>query len=291
MIVVTTPTGAIGSKVVSNLLDRDAKVRVIVRDPDRLPGAVRDRVEVVAGTHGDPGVVTAAFAGAEAVFWLVPPDHRTESLDAAYRGFSRPAAEALVAQGVQRVVIVSATGRGTPYERKAGLVTASFDMVDLIAATGVNTRSLALPGFMDNVLRQRDAIVNEGVYRGTLAGDHRNPTCCTEDIAAAATRLLVDDTWTGNDEVPVLGPEDLSSNEMAAIMGDVLGRPVRYEEVPADVFRDGLTGLSQAMIDGFYDMMTAKRAGLDNHVPRTPESSSPTSFRQWCERVLKPSVA
>ena len=28
-----------------------------------------------------------------------------------------------------------------------------------------------------------------------------------------------------------------------------------------------------------------------NAVRRTPQNSTPTSFRQWCEEVLKPAVA
>jgi hypothetical protein len=38
------------------------------------------------------------------------------------------------------------------------------------------------------------------------------------------------------------------------------------------------------------DMMVAKNEGLDNAEPRTPQSTTPTSFRQWCEEVLKPAV-
>lgn len=38
------------------------------------------------------------------------------------------------------------------------------------------------------------------------------------------------------------------------------------------------------------DMMVAKDQGLDNAEPRTPESTTPTSFCQWCEEVLKPAV-
>ena len=48
--------------------------------------------------------------------------------------------------------------------------------------------------------------------------------------------------------------------------------------------------MSDAMVNGFYDMMMAKRDGLDNAEPRTAESTTPTSFRQWCEEVLKPSA-
>src|SRR5689334_11201343 len=114
MIVVTTPTGDIGRQVLDLLLSdgtRDGtgeQVRVIVRDPARLSDAVRDRVEVVPGSHGDPDVVMHAFDGADTVFWVVPPDFTATSAEVAYPGFTRPAAEALRKRGVARVVGVSA---------------------------------------------------------------------------------------------------------------------------------------------------------------------------------------
>lgn len=74
MIVVTTPTGLIGHQVLNNLSACSEPIRVIVRDPSRLPAHTRERVEVVQGSHGDLDVVNQAFAGAHSVFWLVPPD-------------------------------------------------------------------------------------------------------------------------------------------------------------------------------------------------------------------------
>jgi hypothetical protein len=44
------------------------------------------------------------------------------------------------------------------------------------------------------------------------------------------------------------------------------------------------------MAQGMTDMAAAKNEGLDNAVRRTPENSTPTSFREWCEEVLKPVV-
>ena len=98
MIVVTTPTGNIGAKVLQDLLDRNAPVRVIVRDAARLAPRIRGRVEVVVGSHGDAEVVSRAFAGARTVFWLVPPDYRTHSIHASYVEFTRPAAHAFDSQ-------------------------------------------------------------------------------------------------------------------------------------------------------------------------------------------------
>ncbi|WP_327009960.1 NAD(P)H-binding protein [Dactylosporangium sp. NBC_01737] len=292
MIVVTTPTGGIGRQVLDHLLAGDAAVRVIVRDPSRLPAPVRERVEVVPGSHGDPGVVMDAFDGADAVFWVVPPDLTAVSADAAYRGFTRPACDAVQRRGVTHVVGVSALGRGTPQAGRAGLVTASLAMDDLIAGTGVHYRALALPSFMDNLLRQVTPIRDRGVFSGPVSGDLTAPACATRDIAAVAAGLLLERSWTGAGSVAVLGPEDLSSDAQARIMSEVLGRPVRFRRTPAEEFKAAFVarGASDAMAQAMLDMMLAKDDGLDNAEPRTPASSSPTSFRQWCEEVLRPAV-
>jgi uncharacterized protein YbjT (DUF2867 family) len=291
MIVVTTPTGAIGRQVVENLLAKGEPIRVIARDPSRLRPGTRERVEVVQGSHGDPDVVDRAFEGAAAVFWLPPPNPRAPSLEAAYVDFTRPACEAFRNRGVRQVVGVSALGRGVT--ENAGLVTASLAMDDLIAGSGVGYRALTMPSFMDNLLRQVASIRDQGLFFSPLAGDHPNPICATRDIAAAAARLLLDRSWSGTGHVAVLGPEDLSFEDMARTLSDVLGKPVRFQRVPGDAFKAGLlkAGFSDAMAQGTLDMMLAKDQGLDNAEPRTPESTTPTSFRQWCEEVLKPAVA
>lgn len=292
MIVVTTPTGAVGGQVLQGLLDRDAPVRVIVRDPSRLPAHVQGRVEVVQGSHGDADVVTRAFAGADTVFWLIPPDYRTSSIEASYVDFTRPAAEAFTNQGVERVVAVSVLGRGSAVADNAGLVTASLAMRELIAKTGVGLRALALPSFMTNLLTQVGAIQSQGAFFDVLSADRKLPTCATRDIAAVAVELLLDDSWTGQDDVAVLGPEDLSCDDMARILSEVLARPIRYQQIPSEAFKAELlgNGVSEAMAQGLLDMRQAKDKGLDNLEPRTPRSTTPTSFRQWCEDVLKPAV-
>jgi uncharacterized protein YbjT (DUF2867 family) len=292
MIVVTTPTGRIGHQVLANLLDSGEPIRVVARDPARLPPQARGRVEVVQGSHGDAHVVKQAFAGADAVFWLVPPDPHADSVEAAFVDFTRPACDAFKRHEVKRVVGVSVLGRGTPWAANAGLVTGSLAMDDLIASTGVSYRALTMPSFMDNVLRQVEAIKHQGTFFSPVSADRKLPTCATRDLAAIAARLLLDDSWSGQDGVPVLGPEDLSFNDMAQIMSEVLGKPVRFQQVPAEAFKATLTGrgMSEAMAQGTVDMLVAKNQGLDNAEPRTPQSTTPTSFRQWCEEVLKPAV-
>ena len=79
---------------------------------------------------------------------------------------------------------------------------------------------------------------------------------------------------------------------MAQIMSEVLGKPVRFQQIPGEAFKARLIerGMSEAMAQGMVDMMAAKNHGLDNAEPRTPENTTPTSFRQWCEEILKPAI-
>ncbi|MGW5353933.1 NAD(P)H-binding protein [Streptomyces sp. NPDC004031] len=297
MIVVTAPTGNIGRRLLPLLLDpapggaTRETVRVVVRDPARLPAAVRDRVEVVTGSHGDPATVERAFDGADAVFWLVPPDARLTP-EQAWSGFTRPAAKALAGSGVGHVVGVSALGRGTPVAGSAGLVTASLAMDDLLAGSGAAYRALANPSFFENLLEEAESIRDRGLFTDAADPARRAPMVAVADIAAVAARLLTDRRWRGHADVPVLGPEDLSPDDLARVMTEQLGRPVRFERQDAGELRAALVGhgLDPAFASGVADMKRAKDAGLDAGVARTPETASPTTFARWCADVLRPAV-
>ena len=291
MIVVTAPTSQIGSKVVTGLLGVGAPLRLIVRDAAKLPDAIRDRAEVIEGSHGDAAVVDRAFDGAAAVFWLVPPDP-TKTLDEAWLDYTRPAAGAIRHHAVQRVVSITALGRGTPWQDRAGLVTASIRTDDLLMASGVAFRGLAMPSFMENTLRQAGIMKEKGVFFGPVDPGRTLPFTATRDMGAAAARLLGDDAWSGQEEVPVLGPDDLSFDDLAAIISDVVGRDVRYQQISFDQFKQQFLGrgASESFAQGYVDMYRAKDEGVDNVARRTLENTGPTSFRTFCEQILKPAI-
>ncbi|WP_433330447.1 NAD(P)H-binding protein [Spirillospora sp. CA-294931] len=286
MIVITAPTGNIGRHLLTRLLKSAEELRVIARDPTRLPDAARGRVEVVTGSHGDAEVVDRAFEGADAVFWLVPPDASRPPEDA-FTGFTRPAAKALAAHGVGHVVGVSVLGRGTPLADRAGLVTASLAMDDLLSGTGAAYRALADPSFFENLLEEAASIRDKGVFADP---DRKAPLVAATDIAAVAADLLLDRSWTGTGSAPVLGPRDLSPNDLARITTEQLDRPVRYERQPLDALRADLNGLDEAFVQAMVDMKRAKDEGLDTGVTRTPEATGPTTFEHWSAHTLKPAV-
>jgi uncharacterized protein YbjT (DUF2867 family) len=294
MIVVTTPTGQIGRQVLDRLLDGPdgrAGIRVIARDPARLCARVREHVEVVRGSHADPAVLKEACAGAARLFWLVPPTPSADSVEGHFRDFTEPLLEVIGREGVERVVGVSTLGRGVA--KNAGQISASLAMDEAIMATGVHYRALCPPFLMENLLGQADSIRDAGVFFLAVAENCVLRTCATRDIAATAARLLLDDSWTGQDDVPLVGPDDLSAEGMARVVSEVLDRPVRLQRTgSADYKATALRfGASEAWAQGLADMTEAlKDQGFYGALaPSTPQSA-PTGFRQWCEEVLKPAV-
>lgn len=70
-------------------------------------------------------MIERALDGADALFWVAPPD-TSQQLEQTYVDFAKPTVAAIRAHGVSREVSVTALGRGTKWHNRAGLVTASI---------------------------------------------------------------------------------------------------------------------------------------------------------------------
>lgn len=290
MIVITTPTGRIGRRVLERVLEAEVPVRVVVRDPARLDDEVRGRVEVVPGAHDDVEVLSKAFAGADTLFWVVPPNPRAESAAGHYRSFTEAACRAITDQQVGRVVAVSSLGRDYPED--AGLLTPAYLMDELLERTGVDYRALRMPFFMENLLNQVESIHGQGVFAQANAAERPLATVATRDVAEVAAGLLLDRGWSGQDDVPVIGPDALSPTEMATVIAQVLARPVRFHQVRPDDYKATMLGfgMTDAWAQGLVDMAVAQNNGVYDAELRTAPSVARTSFQQWCEEELRPAV-
>ncbi len=290
MLVVTTPTGQIGRHVLAQLVAAGEPVRAVARDRTRIEPGLRARVEVVEGSHDDPATLGRALDGAEAVFWCIPPDPRMSDVREYFLGFSRPLADALAGSSIRRVIFVSSGGRGLA--KNAGPISATFEVEELLEGTGVHLRALRCGSFMENMLHQVEPLRRQGMFFYPIDGDIAIPTCATRDIGARAADLLRDRAWTGQAGTGVHGPADLSFNEMARVMSRVLGRPIRFQAVPGPAYKATLVehGQSEAFAQGLVDMFREIAGGIHAADPRTPESTTPTTFEAWCGETLKPAI-
>jgi hypothetical protein len=72
----------------------------------------------------------------------------------------------------------------------------------------------------------------------------------------------------------------------------VLARPIRFQKVPGPAYQATLVehGQSEAFAQGLIDMFREIAGGIHAADPRTPESTTPTTFESWCGDTLKPAI-
>lgn len=111
-ILITTPSGAIGRRILPELLAPEFSVRVITRHPDQLPGDIREQVEVVQGSTDNAGILCEALDGVDALLWCSPGETLHESnFRSRHERFARAASQAIRRNQTPRVVNISATGQ------------------------------------------------------------------------------------------------------------------------------------------------------------------------------------
>jgi uncharacterized protein YbjT (DUF2867 family) len=291
-ILVTTPTGNIGRRIVRELLAPEFCVRVLVRDPARLPEEVRAHLEVVPGSLDDGARLRRALDGVEAMFFCVPPaSGQTTDIRAHYERFARVAAAAIRTAGTPRVVTISAVGKGRA--RNAGPISGLHAMEDILNESGAAIRHLHCGAFMENFLCHSQAIAERGVLSYPMPGHVAIPMVAATDVADMALRWLVRRDWSGVAGGAVHGPEDLSYNQAAATIERVLERPVRYQEVAANTYVQSLvrhgasTGLAQSLVAMFAELAT----GITHAEPRTAETTTATKLSDWVREELLPLIA
>ncbi|MGI5167270.1 NAD(P)H-binding protein [Spirillospora sp. CA-253888] len=288
-IVVTTPTGHVGSRVVRLLLQAGARPRLLLRDPSRLDEATRRLADTVPGDLTDAAYVRAGIKGARTVFWVDPTPHTSPRPIETSLETAAPLIEAARGGDVARVVLLSSGG--AQLRHGAGHIDALGRIEEGLNGTGADVLHLRCGHFFTNLLFEADALAR-GVLTTSADPDQAMPWVDPRDIAEVAAARLLNDDWSGRQVQGVYGPEDLSFTRVAEILTTVLGRPVRLDAVTDDDVRDGLrgAGLPDDAIEGIVGM-TAGGRGLPTEPPRDLLGTTPTTLAAWAYEHLHPLLA
>jgi uncharacterized protein YbjT (DUF2867 family) len=266
-IVITGATGNVGRPLVEQLVKAGAQVRAVTRRPGGagLPTGV-DEVRDA----------TEALAGASAVF-----------LNSRALG---PELAAVVAaaqrQGVGKVVALSAINADDDDSRQPSRYRGdrNRECEQLAIESGMPWVSLRPSVFATNFPGMWAAQIRAGdVIAGPYAEASSAPIV-EADIAAVAAHALLTDDLVGQ-RVSLTGPQSLTNIELAAIVGTVLHRPLRYQEVPAELVRQRFigNGFSAQFVDAYIAMQaaTVSSPALVTHDVEKILDRPATSFAQW----------
>jgi len=250
MILVTGSTGLIGSEVLRLLSHAGVPARALVRNPTRprtLPG-----ISWVSGDLAKPETLDSVFAGCTKLFLLTGNGEHAAELQ-------QHAIAAALQAGVTHAVKLSAFGASAHSNSTIGRMHHQIEKE--LQQSGLLWTMLRPHHFMQNLLSQVDNIINDGVVYAS-SGDGRIPFVDTRDIAAVAVVTLTEQEHTGKKYV-ITGGEALSYRQATDILGEAIGRSLRFIDEPFDEARARLTEAGQPswLIDSLLAIAAYQRAG------------------------------
>jgi uncharacterized protein YbjT (DUF2867 family) len=289
-IVITTPTGNIGRRALQQLLKAGADVSVIARRPEKLSDSIRGRVKVHQGSLTDAGFVTKAFQEARAVLWLTPADFTHPDVAAYHSELGAVAATAIKENKIPYVVNISSAG-------------AQLDNAGPISGLGIVERRLnevaenvvhLRPGFfMENFFMELESIKRDGAVYSLIPGELPYPIIATQDIGDVAAELLLKRGWSGRIIRGLHGPEDLTFANAAKILSDSIGKPVKHVQITPDQAYQAFLGFgaSPGFAKAFVEMYQAVAQPGAIAESRTPQTTTPTTLREWSDTNFRPLFA
>ncbi|MEQ1795204.1 MAG: NAD(P)H-binding protein [Nitrospira sp.] len=260
MFVVLGATGHTGAVVAETLLARKQPVRVVVRSVEKGAAWKAKGAEIAVASLEDVPAMTKALTGATGVYLLVPPNYGATAWLVEQRQRMDQAAEAVKASGVSHVVFLSSVGghiaEGT------GPIRAARYGEQVLGAVAKNLTILRPCYFMENWAAGIGMAKGQGVLPTFIAPTAKVPMISTRDIGRVGAECLMAG-GKGTQVVELAGPETYSPEEVAASLGQILGKAVMAQHAPLSAVVSTFTsfGFSAEAAALFEEMYTAFAKG------------------------------
>ncbi len=211
MILVTGAGGKTGRAVLSALQARGAATRALLRTPQPTLAS-----ESMQGNLEDPVTMTAALAGADALYFIVPNVHPQEqTIGAAWVAAAKAA-------GVRRFVYHSVL---YPHIEAMPHHWQKLRVEEALIQSGLDFTILQPASYIQNILPYIASMREHGEYRVPYSPSAAFSPVDLEDVAVVAARTLLEPGHTGA-IYQLAGPDVLNSVEMAQHAAQQIGRPV-----------------------------------------------------------------
>ena len=225
-ILVTAATGKTGSFVVKQLIEKGFPVRALVHRRDEKSGQLASLgAEVVVGDFLDLQSLRTAMTGIKRAYFCYPPADR---LLEATANFTFVAKEMALESVVNMSQINAREGHPSPLSRQHWLAERVLDW----AGVGVTHIRPTLFAEMAQMLNAQFIAAERKLY--LPHGDKKHAPVTTEDIARVVVGILINPESHLGKTYSVTGQKAMSQSEIAEIIGNVLGKPVEYVDIPLE---------------------------------------------------------
>jgi uncharacterized protein YbjT (DUF2867 family) len=267
-ILLTGATGAVSSAVIQALQGAGHRLIGLVRDPAK---AAHLGIELRTGDLSYLRTIESAFEGVDTAWVLTPPGPNAPIQ-------SSNAVWAARLGGVKHVVRMSAVGAAHDAPNLNSRLHALSDSE--LAGSGMTYTIVQPHFFMQNLMMAAQSIAQQGtIYFGL--GDAKLPMIDVRDIASTVAAILANPAPHAGKTYTLTGPAAVSMAQVAAAIGEALGKPVTYVPVPVAAAVDSLTklGLDDYNQVALRDYFTSYSRGWKSDVTTTVKDITGTAAR------------
>ena len=262
--VITGAAGNISKPLALQLLNAGHTVTVISRNESNVKELTDAGATTAIGSVEDLSFLTAAFAGADAVYTMVPPNHNPVNWKAYIGSVGAIYAKAIAANKIKYVVNLSSIGAHLP--DGVGPVSGLYRVEQALnTLQDVNVKHLRPAYFYQNLLANVGLIKGMGIMGSNFSVEEGkfvivDPT----DIATVAAEELLSLSFTGK-SARYIASDEVSTAQIASVIGTAIGKPA----LPWVAFTDeqALGGMLQAglpaeVANNFVEMGSSIQTGM-----------------------------
>lgn len=260
--VITGSIGHISRPIVEGLVKAGHEVKVITTSADKVQSIEALGAKAAVGSVQDAAFIKSTFAGADAVYTMIPPIWQTTNWRASQNEVGKNYLEAIKDANIKFVVNLSSIG--AHMGNGAGPVDALGDFEQMLnGVSGLNVVHLRPSFFYYNLFNQIGLIKAANIFGANYGGgDEKIALSHTNDIANVGLEQLLNLDFTGN-SVKYIASDERTGKEIAEVLGNAIGKTFPWVEFPDEQAKGGMlqAGLSETHANGYVDLGKAMREG------------------------------
>lgn len=260
--VLTGSIGHISKPLAQTLIAAGHSVKIVTSKTNRVAEIEKLGATAAVGSVEDQAFINSTFAGADAVYLMIPPNFAAPDFKAYQQKVADGYTAAIQQTGIKKVVVLSSIG--AHMKQGAGPVDGLAYLEDKITAlSGVDAVFLRPSYFYYNLFGQINIIKHAGIVTSTQGAEQPLILVHTDDIAVAAAERLLNLNFTGI-QVQYIASDDTNSwQQVAATLGAAVNKPVPYVQSTDEQSLAGMlqAGVPPVMANAYVAMGQALRSG------------------------------
>jgi uncharacterized protein YbjT (DUF2867 family) len=284
-VLVTGATGVTGNFAAKRLLELGVPVRAMVRHQDERSASLATMgAEVVTGDFLDLDSLSAVMKGVSGAYFVYPVAPGLLEATALFAQVAKEEGVGLIVNVSQRTAVRNAPSHSAQ---------AHWVAERLLDRSGVPVTHLQPTLFMD-WLAYFGQEIKENNRLISPYGDARYASINSEDIGRVGAAILAKPESHAGKIYPLYGPAELTQQEVAGILSNVLNRKITYVPIEPEAFADVIRGSNSPYNTPFniqhiaaigHMFRSGKMSGYNNFVEDIT-GTKPLSFADYINRNI-----